>query len=270
MHDNGIYPFYATSMKLRKLQQNFQGFLLHSQQDIISAIVSTAELSTEHRLGIYGNAYYARLIECMSENYPALHTLLGDNEFEKLCIRYIDQHPSAHFSVRYFGHQLASFLAQHEAYAEKSILAEMANWEWSLRFSFDAQNHTTLLPQDLEKIPLDQWPGLRFRLHPSCQFLQTQWNTVQIWQQVEEEGEPIAPQALSETEHWIIWRKQLRTLYQSLNHQARHFIERVQLNCHFQEICEHLAQHYGDQGAMIAATHLRQMIDDGIICEVVE
>ena len=36
-------------------------------------------------------------------NYPALHRLLGDQDFGKLCSDYLRQHPPVHASIRWFG-----------------------------------------------------------------------------------------------------------------------------------------------------------------------
>ena len=84
-------------------------------RDPSARVVSSAKTSASRRLAIYYDAYRLRLLEALDSNYPILHSWMGDDEFEKLGLAYLDAHPSTHFSIRYFGHRLSEFPASAEA-----------------------------------------------------------------------------------------------------------------------------------------------------------
>ena len=103
---------------LYRLQKNMMAWLTEKNEAIVKPdIVDTGEVnkvSVEQRLAVYGNAYGYRLIDALSDNYPAVHTLMGDDDFYEMTYAYMAAHPSSHFSLRYFGHKLEEFLADYE------------------------------------------------------------------------------------------------------------------------------------------------------------
>jgi hypothetical protein len=60
-------------MRLAELQHQLQRDLLGGESTIAGAIVDAPPLPVQARLGIYRNAYRARLIEALDEVYPILH-----------------------------------------------------------------------------------------------------------------------------------------------------------------------------------------------------
>src|SRR5688572_30631731 len=117
--------------ELVQLQHQFQEFLLSGKEAIIPSVLSTAEVSVEQRLAIYRDAYQLRLIECLTTTFPALHSYLGTEEFQKMSRDFIDAHPSHYRSIRWYGDLLPLFLKNYykNAYA---FLAELADFEWKM------------------------------------------------------------------------------------------------------------------------------------------
>ena len=205
--------------ELYRLQKSMMAWLINKDADVVKPdIIDTGEVnkvSVEQRLAVYGNAYGYRLIDALSENYPAVHTLLGDDDFYKMTYAYMDAYPSSHFSLRYFGHQLEKFLKQYDK--DQPILFEMARFEWALRKGFDAENIKTINLEALQQIPIEQWGALQFTFHPSVSRLELEWNTPQLWSAIDEETEPMAPEKLDYPYAWLLWRKDLLTYYRSLD-----------------------------------------------------
>ena len=203
--------------ELQKTQQQFLNYLLHKDNNFEELVVGTKNFDSSTRLGIYGNAYAARLVEVLQDNYPALHTLMGDERNEKMCYEYIEQSPSQHYSVRYFGHKLAEFLHNHQVYANTPVFAEMAEFEWALRNAFDAEDKKPVGIEALQAIPPEQWGEIRFTLHPSVDRLDLKWNVSKLWQAIENDEEPIPPEENEYPIAWRIWREgQLNIFYKSL------------------------------------------------------
>src|SRR5690349_4992100 len=58
------------------------------------------------RADVYANMYRARLLECLSEDFPALHTVGGHEDFRAVAGDYLVAHPATHPSVRRLGEAL--------------------------------------------------------------------------------------------------------------------------------------------------------------------
>ena len=80
-------------------------------------ILPSQALSSQRRLEVYANAYYARLLECLRDEYPALTTLLGEDTFNAFGFEYLQQHPSQSYTLADLGHAFPAFLAENRAAA---------------------------------------------------------------------------------------------------------------------------------------------------------
>ena len=63
-------------------------------------------------LEVYRHAYRARLASALADNYTVLSRALGDEGFDALAQAYVTARPSRHPSIRWFGHELAGFMAE--------------------------------------------------------------------------------------------------------------------------------------------------------------
>lgn len=75
-------------------------------------ILPSRQLSSLERLGIYANAYYARLIECFHEEFPALLHALGEETFDAFVFGYLQSYPSRSYTLAQLSADFPSFLAQ--------------------------------------------------------------------------------------------------------------------------------------------------------------
>jgi hypothetical protein len=221
--------------ELRELQRSMMQWLHTETGDINERVVGTEKVSSAIRLAIYSNAYRYRLIDALSDNYPSVHTLLGDERFYNTSIKYIAAYPSQHFSIRYFGSQLDKFLAVH--HHETAVLAEMARFEWALRDAFDATDHLPLGLDALQGVAPDAWAGLRFTLHPSVARLNLEWNIPQLWSAIENETGQIPFEQAEYPVSWLIWRKELKTYYRSLEVDEAWALDVVMQGQCFADIC---------------------------------
>ena len=167
--------------RLRALQQDFQHYVLLPDGRMDNQVGASAQASAQERLGIYANAYRLRLLEALDTDFPGLHTLVGDEEFDRLGRAYIDAHPSQHFSLRWYGHQVAAFLRATPPYADHPVLAEMAQFEWAMSLAFDADDSPLVTVEDMlalppevgpgafEMGPASAWPDSRASTGPRCQ-----------------------------------------------------------------------------------------------------
>jgi hypothetical protein len=266
---------------LKKIQNTFQNYLFQQNSskeavisceeilnnDLHSLIISTNKISAEERLAVYSYAYQAHLIDALSEHYPMLKLYLGDEQFEALSLSYIKKHPSTYRSIRWFGDQLSSFLAENTFYRTFPYLSELAQFEWTQSLVFDALNSQILTLEEISTVPLEQWATMQFTSHPSVYRLNLSWNIVEIWQALKENQTP--PEPTSQSTLLVLWRNNFINQYCVLTDDEAWAMDAM-LNCaSFSEICEGLCQwHDVETTALHAASLLKGWILSGLIAEL--
>jgi hypothetical protein len=255
---------------LPKLQDAFQGFILTGSPAIRDKVVGTVKVDAATRLGIYANGYRLRLIEALDTDYPGLHTMAGDEEFDRIARAYIDAHPSTFRSLRWFGDRMDEFLRTNEPWFAYPVFAEMAAFEWATSTAFDAADSHTASVEDMATITADAWPDLTFTLHPSVQRLDLRWNVPTVWKAIDADDDD--PPALAEHEHplaWLLWRHELLTRFRSLRVDEAWALDALRRGDSFAALCEGLTEWIdGQNAAAHAAGLLKQWLTDGLICKI--
>ena len=245
-------------------------WLIQKDDRIKPEIIDTGEVnkvSVDQRLAVYGNAYGYRLIDALSENYPAVHTLLGDDDFYEMTYAYMDAHPSSHFSLRYFGHKLEVFLRSY--LSDLPVLSEMARFEWALRKGFDAEDILSIKMETLQQIAIERWGDLTFKFHSSVSRLDLDWNTPQLWSAIDDETEPMPPEKLEHTYAWLLWRKELLTYYRSLDVDEAWSLDAALQGENFAALCEGVCEWIDAEHAPArVAGFLSQWINDDLLVEI--
>jgi hypothetical protein len=254
---------------LAQLQQAFQRQVLTPDTDFADHIVGTARVDAATRVGVYTEAYRLRLIEALETDYPTLKRVLGDADFDALARAYIDQFPSEHYSIRYFGRHLPHLLRARPPYRDNTLLTELAAFEWAMTDAFDAPDVTPVGVEDLAQVAPCDWPGLTFTLHPSAQRLDLTWNVAALWHAQEADQPLPPPEAAPYPLGWVVWRQGLQIYFRSLSVDQAWALDALRQGQSFAELCEGLcgwidAQHV----AAHAAGLLRQWLGDGLIAAI--
>jgi hypothetical protein len=74
-------------------------------------VTRSQALSAIERLEIYNRAYFARLLECLREEYSVLAAALGSELFDSFAIGYLEAHPSQSYTLSRLGAGFPEFLA---------------------------------------------------------------------------------------------------------------------------------------------------------------
>ena len=248
------------------LQRQFQDYVLRYDSAIESKVAGTVKVDASTRLQIYANAYRLRLLEVLQLDYEALHTLMGDREFQRLGRAYIDRYPSAHPNIRWFGLSMCRFLRENTPYRAHPVLAEMAAIEWALRSAFDAGDVDPLTVNEVAAVPPQSWPTMRPIPQPSVQRLNFEWNTVTLWKAIDADELPPQPQKLERATGWVVWREKLRPQFRSLEVDEAWALDAVLQRKPFSVICEGLCEWIDEQHVGLrAATLLKTWVSEGII-----
>ncbi|KTD10933.1 hypothetical protein Lgra_1899 [Legionella gratiana] len=253
---------------LLHLQKQFQQFLLSGQSDIYDSIIQTELVSVDTRLGIYRDAYKLRLIECLSSNFPSLHTYLGSEQFDEVALHYVNAYPSSYRSIRWFGDLLPDFIKSQ--YPQYPHLAELADFEWKMSLAFDAADAQVVRVEDMAAVPPDAWAGLQFILHPSLHRINYMCNTIPLWQALTHDQKLPELQQSSEPTAWVLWRKPEYILqFYSLSCEEAWALDNLLQGMSFGSLCEGLCQWIDpEEVGMRAASYLKGWIQNGMLSQL--
>ncbi|HEX3395667.1 MAG TPA: DNA-binding domain-containing protein [Steroidobacteraceae bacterium] len=256
----------SAQIQLRGLQQDMQRYLLGEENRVTAAIVDAPPLPAADRLAIYRNAYQVRLIDALHDTYPVLHGLLGDEVWIELGQAYVAAHPSVFRSIRWYGRELADFMAGCAPYSDAPILSEVALLEWTLSEVFDATDAPAMQRADLSAVEPSAWGSLTFRFHPSLRRLSLSWNTAAVWKAMSSDETPPGPELADAPVPWLLWRKDLQNYFRSMNAVESAALDAAVHGSDFAQICEGLcALLPQEQIPAVAANLLGAWADGGII-----
>jgi hypothetical protein len=251
---------------LRELQRDMQQFLLGETNGVTAAIVDAPPLPAKDRLAIYRNAYQVRLIDALHETYAVLHSLLGDEVWVELGEAFVAEYPSSFRSIRWYGREMAEFLAGHEPFSGEPVLAEVALLEWTLSEVFDSRDAEALERSALSTIDPAEWAFLKLEFHPSLRRLEFNWNTAAVWKAMSLDETPPRPERASAAVPWLLWRKELQNYFRSMNAVEAAAIDAALRGLNFGEICESLGMLLPpEEIPAAAASLLGTWADSGII-----
>lgn len=154
----------------------------------VEQVISPSQaLSSVERLSIYANAYYARLLECLGEEFPVIKQTLGEETFEAFAFGYLQSYPSRSYTLNRLGANFAAFLAETRPAASDSteeedplgkdwpdFLVDLATLEWTFSLVFDGpgvEREPLLEATELRNIGVDRWPNARLETVPCLKLL---------------------------------------------------------------------------------------------------
>lgn len=262
-------------MRLHEWQTSFQHIVLGAKS-IDALPLLEKNLSRERSMGIYANAYRERLHEALRSNYPALHQLLGDDDFATMAYAFTENYPSQHASIRWFGAELSNYLNKTPPYNGCAAIAELAQFEWALRHTVDAKDAERIDADYLQSLSGEQWSTLRCAIHPSLSILKFAWNAPQVWRSLDAGETPPVPTPL--TNDWFVYRgRDLMSEWRSADANEVEALALWSRGENFSALCDFLfektsAEENGDANAAvaIAASYMRTWVEQGLLIHAVD
>jgi hypothetical protein len=164
-------------------------------------------LASADRLEIYVNAYYARLLECLDEEFAVTRHALGEELFGALAFGYLQHYPSHSYTLGQLGASFPRFLAETRLHAGEApdhapatwpeFIVELATFERTLYEVYDGpgtEGAETLSPDALAAVLPEAWGGLRLTVAPSLRLLEFAHPVHESWAARKDGGEPAPPE----------------------------------------------------------------------------
>jgi hypothetical protein len=249
-------------MKLAQLQQSFQDHVLRADARIAREIIGDERFPISMRLGVYTDAYGARLIEVLAETFPAVQAALGEAMFAGLVGEFARHHPSRFRSARDYGEELPRWLPAHLAGARAQGIADLARFEWLVASAFDAADQVALTPVSLAGLAPAQWPQLRFIYSPTVRRVSVTSNCVAWWKFACAQASRPSRWRSTGSQQWLVWRQDLAVFYRRLSGAESQVLDAGLAGATFGQLCEQLAS------AAVAAKMLQDWFNAGLIVGV--
>jgi hypothetical protein len=207
---------------------------------VLEALIRGNErLSAAERIGIYADAYFYRLLECLGEDFPATLAVLGADNFAALVEGYLLEHPPTEPSILYAGLYLADFLNDHPFAERWPFIADLARLERAVLDVFHATNAAALSLETLHTVPSEDWPALKLLTHPAVEIVPSEWRVADVLRAVEQGREWTRPE--HEEASVLVWRRNALVNYRNLEPVERDALVIVSKGASFAAVCEAVA-----------------------------
>ncbi|HEX5356052.1 MAG TPA: DNA-binding domain-containing protein [Aquabacterium sp.] len=262
---------HAATMSLSELQARMQAHVLSLDDAALQDVCDEHGLSAQRRLGIYHHAYRARLLETMRDTFAHTWRYLGDEWFDRLALAFVEQHPSTHANLRWYGQAWPAWLdgnrlVQMGAGVHPEV-SELAQLDWALRRAFDAADAVTLTPNDLAAMPVDEWARAPLHAHASVALVVLRCNALALWHALDQDEAVPEVESLPQSVTVLVWRHDERPHFRSVSEQEAQALTLLLLSRSFEEICATLSDQArnGEDAAVVAASLLRGWLRDGLL-----
>jgi len=176
-------------------------------------ILPSQALSSANRLEIYVNAYHARLMECLDEEFAVTRFAVGEELFGALSFGYLQHYPSQSYTLCELGRRFPAFLAESRLHARETpeevgetwpeFIVELATLERALYEVYDGPGTEaagSLDPARLAALDPEAWQSIRLTPAPCLRLLALGHDVSGYWGDRKDELAPVVP--VSER-HWL-------------------------------------------------------------------
>ena len=151
--------------------------------ELEAVIGRSRNLTAAERLGIYANAYYARLLECLGAYFPILQKTLSEEVFTGFAFEYLQHYPSKSYTLDRLGESFARFLEETRPEPEEGeipgaswpdFLIDLAILEWNVNQVFDGpgvEGQSLLTAEALQSFPAGRFAEARLIPVPCLRLL---------------------------------------------------------------------------------------------------
>jgi hypothetical protein len=141
-----------------------EGLVPEGVSELRELVPGNDRLTPEEQLGVYGFAYFQRLIDILTEEYPGVLGLLGEDEFPALCKAFLIEHPSTSWTLNRLSLGFPAWLSvvgDRMDSAELRFAADVAAVERAMEEIWDAPFEEPVSAEELAAIPPEGWAELR-------------------------------------------------------------------------------------------------------------
>lgn len=231
-----------------------------SADEIAAMLAPHSQLSQAEALGIYNNAYHQRLVEVSSALFPMIFHTLGRDLYTQLWIAYMGAYPPRNGPIHRVGERLHTFVTEHPSFAGVPAVADIVQLESLLTALFDRVDETPYSLAQLQALPQDDWPAMRWQAKQDWAMLHSRFDLERYWREMQAfiaaQGEPgktdfaittLAPAPPPAVPNYLVLCQNQRMQFQLIRPEMAVFLAGVRANRSFAELCVALAEAFPEQ-----------------------
>ncbi|QDQ27316.1 DUF2063 domain-containing protein [Chitinimonas arctica] len=156
------------------------------QQDFVQAMHDPQAAQTLFGRSAGGASAYANnallnRADALSEAYPVVLQLVGEEFFGGMARAYARVTPSRSGDLNRYGVDFADFIADFAPARELAYLPDTARLDWLCHCAYYAADHAEFSLALLAEVPAEKQGGLRLLLAPAVGLLGSRWPIASLW-----------------------------------------------------------------------------------------
>lgn len=195
---------------LAAIQEDFAGALFDGSQEARALRLIRGDHG-QHRLALYRGNQFTMWEKVLSDAYPVIQLLVGEEFFGGLSRAFGIAVPSSSPDLNEFGAGFADFLAEFPHVADYPYFPDMARLEWALHRAHYAESAPQVLASSVMELAPEFIATTRFQLHPACVMFASEYSVVPIWRAHQEDLDVSLPARMDVASHAVIVRPYWRS-----------------------------------------------------------
>ncbi|KHA75236.1 hypothetical protein NZ35_02860 [Pseudomonas chlororaphis] len=164
-------------------QRAFAAALIDTRLPCPEGLYSANRADPASRFAVYRNNVQSSLINALSDSYPVVAQLVGDEFFRAMAAIFVQQQPPQSPLMNRYGEAFADFIAAFEPAGSVPYLADVARLEHLRTLAYHAADARPVRAEQITAALADvqTLSELRLNLHPSLHLLDSAYAVVAIW-----------------------------------------------------------------------------------------
>jgi len=162
-------------------------------------------------LRVYAGGYPARLREALLESFEGVASVVGDDVFAALVMRYVRACPPTSYNLNHAGAAMAQFLRRDPLTAAHPFLPDLAELEWRITEAFHAPAHPPFDPAATATWNESDWNEAVLVFQPAVALVSSRWPVLTLWRARKDEDRDATGWRTADEapEHVLVFRHDL-------------------------------------------------------------
>jgi Putative DNA-binding domain len=167
---------------LLEQQAQFVRAIFNPFDDTESLLLATQNSTVHAGIAIYRNNVFSNYRHVLSNVYPVIQRLVGEDFFTAMSGAYIHATPSQSGDVRHYGAAFANFISHHPPALELVYLPDVARIEWACHQVLNQPDSVIFDVAKLAQISPEQLAQSRIELCTASALVSSPYPAIKIWQ----------------------------------------------------------------------------------------
>jgi Putative DNA-binding domain len=211
--------------------------------EAVSSIRPRIGEAPQHRLALYNEQYWYRLLTLLQKDYSLLAHIMGYWHFNQLATAYLTHYPSQSPYLDHLPLRLPDFMRSQEQWGQVQLV-QAADLDLAYLNAFHASDKPSLHESLLHADKAHALAESSFEFQPWFSLLEEDWNLMECRKSLTRNELPIEKTKLERVEkkgYWAMYRNDHQVHWLSLEYEAFRLFREIQSGLTLAEACERIA-----------------------------